>query len=285
MGRLAEEVREAKAAPGTAVLWWLGQAGFVLKSSGGTVVFVDPYLSDAARRLHGFRRLSLPPMDPDEVRADLVVLTHEHTDHLDPDTLPVIASKNPACLFAAPSSCGGGLDAAGVVPKRRLLLSPGAKQAFRDMTVHAAGADHGALAPLAISIALDLGGVKMMMSGDSSWRSDLFKPLFDLGLDVVMPCINGGFGNMGHVDAARMVGESGARIAIPCHFWTFAEQGAGDPMGFVTACQQLAPGARPAPLPRGGTDGDGRRVKTRHENEGIMTGAGRFLLAYFERLV
>jgi hypothetical protein len=35
-----------------------------------------------------------------------------------------------------------------------------------------------------------------------------------------------------------------ARIAIPCHFWTFAEQGAGDPLGFVNACQQFAPKVR-----------------------------------------
>ncbi len=244
MARLADEVRSAKALPGTAILWWLGQAGFVLKSSGGAVVFVDPYLSDAAHRLHGFRRLSVPPMEPDEVRADLVVLTHEHTDHLDPEALPVIASNNPACPVAAPSGCDEGLDAAGIPAQRRLLLAPGAKQTFRDVTVHAAGADHGSLSPLAVSVALDLAGVKVMMSGDTSWRSDLFKPLFDLGLDVVIPCINGGFGNMGHIDAARMVGESGARIAVPCHFWTFAEQGAGDPFGFVAACQQFAPGVR-----------------------------------------
>ena len=27
----------------------------------------------------------------------------------------------------------------------------------------------------------------------------------------------------------------------PCHYWTFAEQGAGDPAGFVHACARLAP--------------------------------------------
>ncbi len=84
----------------------------------------------------------------------------------------------------------------------------------------------------------------VMLSGDSSWRSDLFRPLFDLGLDVVIPCINGGFGNMGHIDAARMTGESGARIAIPSHFWTFAEQGAGDPLGFINARRLFAPSVR-----------------------------------------
>ena len=126
--------------------------------------------------------------------------------------------------------------------ERRRLLAPGGSVSLRDVTVHAAGADHGSFSSSALSVALDLGGVHVMMSGDSSWRPDLFKPLYDLGLDVVIPCINGGFGNMGHIDAARMCGESGARIAIPCHFWTFAEQGAGDPLGFLNACTLFAPG-------------------------------------------
>ena len=244
MVRLADEIRAHQAPRGTATLWWLGQAGFAFKTGTGTVVFVDPYLSDAAHRLHGFKRLSLPPMEPEEVRADIVVLTHEHADHLDPDTIPVVAARNPACVFVAPEGCAEELEKSGVAPGRRLLLAPGARQAVRDVTVHAGGADHGPFSLSAVSVALDLGGVRVMASGDSSWRPDLFKPLYDLGLDVVIACINGGFGNMGHIDAARMCGESGARIVIPCHFWTFAEQASGDPMGFVNACLQFAPKAQ-----------------------------------------
>lgn len=242
MGRLVQEIDRAQVAPGTAMLWWLSQAGFAFKSPAGVRVVADPCLSDAARRLHGFKRLSLPPIEPGEVKADLFLLTHEHTDHLDPDAVPVIAKNNPACVFAAPQGCTEGLDAAGVSRERRRLLAPGGSMSLRDVTVHAAGADHGSFSMSAISVALDVGGVHVMLSGDSSWRSDLFKPLYDLGLDVVIPCINGGFGNMGHIDAARMCGESGARIAIPCHFWTFAEQGAGDPLGFLNACTLFAPG-------------------------------------------
>ena len=57
------------------------------------------YLSDAVERLHGFKRLSLAPIAAEEVRADLVVLTHEHADHLDPDAVPVIARSNPAAAL------------------------------------------------------------------------------------------------------------------------------------------------------------------------------------------
>jgi L-ascorbate 6-phosphate lactonase len=60
-------------------------------------------------------------------------------------------------------------------------------------------------------------------------------------VDVLLPCINGTFGNMNHLDAARMVQQAAPRIAIPCHFWTFAEQGGGDPGGFIHACHAWAP--------------------------------------------
>ena len=60
------------------------------------------------------------------------------------------------------------------------------------------------------------------------------------------PYLSDVFGNMNHIDAAMMVAEAKPRWAIPCHFWTLAEQGAGDPAGFLHACARLCPqvGAR-----------------------------------------
>jgi L-ascorbate metabolism protein UlaG (beta-lactamase superfamily) len=57
----------------------------------------------------------------------------------------------------------------------------------------------------------------------------------------MLPCINGVFGNMGHIDAAMIVQQARPRYAIPCHFGMFAEQGAGDPAGFVYACRHFCP--------------------------------------------
>ena len=92
---MALSMLNADVPSGSLALWWLGQAGFAFKSPSGRIVYLDPYLSDAVERLHGFKRLSLPPVAADEVRADLVVLTHEHADHLDPDALPIIARTTP----------------------------------------------------------------------------------------------------------------------------------------------------------------------------------------------
>ncbi len=65
-----------------------------------------------------------------------------------------------------------------------------------------------------------------------------------MGTDIIIPPINGAYGNLDAPAAARLAGLSGARIAIPCHFWMFAEHG-GSPAQFLDACKELAPGTRP----------------------------------------
>jgi L-ascorbate 6-phosphate lactonase len=241
MNLLSKQIRSAAVPHDAVQLWWLGQAGFAFKTPAGKVVYVDPYLSDAAERLHGFKRLSLTPISSEDVQADLVVLTHEHTDHLDPDALPVIARSNPACRFAAPTGCDEGLALAGVLPDRRIVLEAGRCYEEEGVTIHTAPADHGDYSPSAVAVVLDFGGIRVLLTGDTSLRPTLFQPLLDLRPDVVLPCINGVFGNMNHIDAARLVEQAKPRYAVPCHFWTFAEQGGGDPAGFLYACNSFCP--------------------------------------------
>jgi L-ascorbate 6-phosphate lactonase len=46
------------------------------------------------------------------------------------------------------------------------------------------------------------------------------------------------------VEAARLAGDAGAKVAIPCHFWMFAEHG-GNPAQFLEACKEHAPKVHP----------------------------------------
>jgi len=241
MTQLSEEIPAAEVPPASVRLWWLGQAGFAFKTPAGRIIYADPYLSDAVERLFGFKRLSLAPIAAEAVRADLVVLTHEHADHLDPDAVPVIARNNPRCRFAAPAGCLEGLRQAGVAADRTVLLEANRQYDLGESVVHTVPADHGDLAPSALTLLLDFGGIRVLLTGDTCLRTGLFQPLCDLRPDVVLPCINGVFGNMGHIDAARLVEQAKPRYAVPCHYWTFAEQGGGDPAGFLYACRQFCP--------------------------------------------
>lgn len=78
--------------PDTVACWYLGCNGFVLKSSGGTTVFIDPYLGtgDPPRTV----RMVPVPFDPTDVRAaDAILATHEHSDHVDgPSQAPILES-------------------------------------------------------------------------------------------------------------------------------------------------------------------------------------------------
>ena len=88
-------VREVEAAsPDGLAIWYLGCNGFVLKTSGDTTVFVDPYvgLGDPPRTL----RMIPVPFDPADVtECDAIFGTHEHVDHVHgPSQAPILGGTN-----------------------------------------------------------------------------------------------------------------------------------------------------------------------------------------------
>ena len=70
MTTMEKDISSAKVPKGAVRLWWLCGAGFAFKTAGGRVIYVDPYLSDAVERLHGFKRLSLAPIATEKVKVD-----------------------------------------------------------------------------------------------------------------------------------------------------------------------------------------------------------------------
>ena len=63
---------------------WLGQGGFLLESQGFRLV-VDPYISNCVFQKEGLARLHPFPVPMQELKPDLVLVTHDHMDHLDPE--------------------------------------------------------------------------------------------------------------------------------------------------------------------------------------------------------
>jgi L-ascorbate 6-phosphate lactonase len=100
----------AAADPDGIALWYLGCNGFVLKTSGGTTLFIDPYLGvgDPPRTV----RMIPIPFDPTDVdEADAVLATHEHTDHVHgPSQAPIMAETG-ASFVGPPDSVAVGESA------------------------------------------------------------------------------------------------------------------------------------------------------------------------------
>ena len=67
----------------------LGQSGYVLKTE-STEIIIDPYLSDSVNRVAGRPRLLPIPINPADISCDAIICTHDHLDHLDPDTVSLI---------------------------------------------------------------------------------------------------------------------------------------------------------------------------------------------------
>ncbi len=95
--------------PGEPGLCWLGQAGFWIET-GAHRVLIDPYLSNSLGRKYAgtpndHQRLVSVPIEPGALpRPDIVLVTHGHTDHMDPDTLGPLAHRFPDLPFVVPSA-------------------------------------------------------------------------------------------------------------------------------------------------------------------------------------
>ncbi|PSP85575.1 MBL fold metallo-hydrolase [Halobacteriales archaeon QS_6_64_34] len=87
---LLRDVEDAD--PDGLAIWYLGCNGFIVKTSGGVTVFIDPYLGigDPPRTV----RMVPVPFDPSDVtEADAVLGTHEHTDHVHgPSQAPILVA-------------------------------------------------------------------------------------------------------------------------------------------------------------------------------------------------
>lgn len=104
---LAEQLAEPIKEDSTIILWWLGQAGFAIRFR-ELLILIDPYLSDfLANKYQGTDkpqdRLIPPPIRADELKnVTAVFCTHRHSDHMDPESLPIIAKNNPTAWFILP---------------------------------------------------------------------------------------------------------------------------------------------------------------------------------------
>jgi L-ascorbate 6-phosphate lactonase len=246
----ARSIRRAAVPDGGLAVFWLGQAGFVFKTHDGRILYLDPYLTDSVERLVGFKRLMPSIVAPGEVRADAVLVTHHHEDHLDVDALPVIARRTRA-RFAAPGQSVKKLVELGIDPRRITEVRPGSAASLGFCTAHAVFADHGEMAPDAVGFVLDFGAVRVYVTGDTAYRPDRMAAAVAMKPQLIIPVINGAYGNLGAREAAALTRDTGARVCIPCHFWTFVEHG-GDPAAFIAACRETAPEARVVLLSQGG---------------------------------
>jgi len=266
-GEILAEVTATDLREGAVALWWLGQASVLLKGA-GTTLYIDPFLSE----MEG--RLIPPPFGPEEAPpADLVLVTHDHVDHLDELALPEMARSSPDARFVAPQPLLGKLSSIGIPTERTISVRVDEPVTLNGVTVTAVPAMHSFSSPPVVydfetdeqgqhafvGYVLDFHGVRVYHAGDTLIYEGMADRLRELRPDVALLPINGRgyyreqqgiFGNMDEREAADLAADVGVRLLVPIHYDMF-ESNLGNPGALVQYVRASHP-ELPVLIPAGG---------------------------------
>lgn len=221
-------------------LWWMGQSGFLLLWQ-GSAVLLDPYLSDSLTRKYAdsdrpHERMTSRVVAPQALSfVDVLTSSHNHTDHLDAETILPLLETNPQLKLVAPVA---NVDEA----SRRLELPPerltpivlGQPLQLDPFIFHAIPAAHETLQsdaqgqPRYIGLIIEAGPWTVYHSGDTVRYEGMVEILKPWQPDVALLPINGRdaargvAGNLSGPEAVQLARDIGARLVVPCHYDMFA---------------------------------------------------------------
>jgi L-ascorbate metabolism protein UlaG (beta-lactamase superfamily) len=180
---------------------WLGHDGFVLEKN--IRIVIDPY------------RISKP------IEADMLLLSHDHFDHMSPDDLKKASSKK--TIIVAAKEC---IDKLGnTACKEKTSLMPGEEKTVSDITIKAIRAynvdkiNPDTKKPFhpkednKIGFLINFGGTTIYHTGDS----DFITEMNNLQPDVLLIPVSGTY-VMTVKEAVQAVNAIKPKIAIPMHY-------------------------------------------------------------------
>jgi len=255
---LAGEILESRRAPDPAAfdIWWLGQSGFLLQWNGRCLLF-DPYLSDSLTFKYALTdkphvRMSERVIDPALLTCiDIVTSSHNHTDHLDADTLRPILEHNPGIRFIIPEANRAFVsERTGCKLEFPVGVNDGSVTRVGDFTITGVAAAHNEIERDGngncrfLGYLVRFGEWTVFHSGDTLYHEGLVTALQDAKPDVAFLPINGNdpsrrvAGNMNGKEAAKLAKEIHAKVVIPHHFHLF-EFNTAEPDLFEASCHSL----------------------------------------------
>lgn len=216
-------------------LFFVGQAGFIVKSKTGALFALDLYLSDCVERIEGnigFKRLQPRILDATDIVFDVLVATHPHVDHFDIDAMPELMSNSKTKLFAS-VDCEKEVKRLQMLPDRIYYISPGDSYNDENFEISFINCDHGTGAPDAFGVILFVDSKRICFVGDSCLRLDRVNEYLSQGeIDILIAPINGAYGNLNENECAMLSNAIKPKLTIPCHFGMFASHG-GSPNEFI----------------------------------------------------
>lgn len=236
---LLADIQSARHQPDALSLWWLGQSGYLVQWQGQHLL-LDPYLSDSLTKKYANTakphiRMTAIPIAPAQLNfIDVVTSSHNHTDHLDGETLGPLLQANPQ-LTAVVSAANVAFAAErlGVAQDRLTPLTQAAPVTVGPFTLHAVPAAHEEFDVDAaghhkyIGLVVQAGPWTLYHSGDTLWYDGMEETLRQWPIDLALLPINGRdpargvAGNLSGSEAAQIAKKISAGLVIPCHYDMF----------------------------------------------------------------
>lgn len=250
------DVREAMKSLPKLHLWWLGQSSFLIQYQGKHLL-LDPYLSDSLTKKYENTnkphvRMTERVIAPGALDfIDVVTSSHNHTDHLDAETILPLMQVNPELKIVASKA---NLEFAAnrlQVPLERLTpITQDKPVRLEPFTLHAVPAAHETLETdedgnhKFIGLMVEVGGYTIYHSGDTLLYDGMTNILKRWKIDVALLPINGRdlsrgvAGNLSGEEAAGLAKDIGAKLVVGCHYDMF-EFNTVSPKSFIETAQRL----------------------------------------------
>ena len=178
---------------------WLGHDSFVLQ--GSRTLVLDPFKAKG------------------DFKADILLISHEHFDHLSPDDIRRFADAS--TTIVAPKMCEGPLRP---FPQEKRIVSPGSKLDLKGVSIEAIPAynlnkfrEPGKVfhpkADGKVGYVITLDGVRFYHAGDS----DATPEMKSLDVDVAFLPVSGTY-VMTAEEAAEAAKAMKVKVAVPMHY-------------------------------------------------------------------
>lgn len=236
---LLYDIQAAKETPDALHLWWLGQSGYLVQWQGQHLL-LDPYLSDSLTRKYANTakphvRMTEIAIAPDRLNfIDVVTSSHNHTDHLDGETLGPLRQVNPTLqIIVSAANRAFAADRLQVASEQLTAITLDVSITVGAFTFHAVPAAHEQIEQdeqghhKFIGLIVEAGPWTLYHSGDTVLYDGMVETLRRWSIDLAMLPINGRdpkrgvAGNLSGIEAAQLGKGIGAKLVIPCHYDLF----------------------------------------------------------------
>ena len=196
---------------------WLGQAGLLFETD-NKIIIVDPYLSDSVEKIEPQNKRRVP-VDKSffDIKPDIIVLTHNHLDHTDPDTLKHFITQDGNMTVLASGNAWNTVRARFGGNNNYVMFNRHSEWTEGNIKFTAVKAEHSD--EHAIGFIMEAEGTKYYVTGDTLYNKSIFSDLPE-AIDYVFLPVNGRGNNMNMEDGKRFCQQIGAK-AIPMHCGLF----------------------------------------------------------------